>query len=620
MVIASRFSLLCAVLLAVAMACSEYNNDPVDPGTPTDRTPPGITAVTTIDAYDIEVVFNEGLNRTTAQDLDHYLLTENSTPPISSAWAATPGDTITIVSAVLLPDLKTVALHTSTTMASRNCDLAVEGVADTHGNEINEAVEKSFRASDDADATAPEIVRRFPAPGATGVAVGFPVRIQFSEPLNSHAFALSKAGSPVAVVLSQFDPTTWELKPVDLLEYDTEYTVDASASDGGNPMAPVQWTFRTTATIDETPPTLVSTAPSNLSAGAAVTANLSATFSEPMDQEYSQVALTPDPGDGTATWSEDGRTVTFNPDAALQDDQQYTFAIYPGDVRDLAGNEIERLYTIVFTTAGALEKGSIAGTLMGDPGTQAADPTGAVVIAGDAPFDPGPFNTFSSTVVAPNNTYNVLRLADAAYYLVAIKDTNHDGRLEPGSGDAVGAYGIDSWPGEPDSIAIVNGSHVTNRNFPLTDPTSVRGTVTYSGASAGGSFVTYVALFDTTGFDTLTVPTVTVQTAWPDTPAWEMLSLDQGFGDAVYYVRAFLDVNTNGTYEAATDPVGMYGGTGTPTPLNVTNGVDFKGVVVPLADPVVSGPTTVSVSWPAPRHNPAYQLIREIARRGLAGK
>ena len=128
----------------------------------------------------------------------------------------------------------------------------------------------------------------------------------------------------------------------------------------------------------------------------------------------------------------------------------------------------------------------------------------------------------------------------------------------------------------------------------LTDPSAVLGTVTYSGASVG-SFTTYVALFDTTAFDTTSVPTVTVLAQWPDAPAWAMLSIDEGFGDAVYFVRAYLDVNANGTYEAAIDPVGMYGGTSTPTPLNVATGVDFKDIVIPIADPAGGSAATASV-------------------------
>jgi hypothetical protein len=50
-------------------------------------------------------------------------------------------------------------------------------------NTIKTASQTAFISSADADVTPPHVVRRTPAPGATGLSVGTIVVMQFSEPV-----------------------------------------------------------------------------------------------------------------------------------------------------------------------------------------------------------------------------------------------------------------------------------------------------------------------------------------------------------------------------------------------------------------------------------------------------
>src|SRR5262249_15873225 len=148
----------------------------------------------------------------------------------------------------------------------------------------------------------------------------------------------------------------------------------------------------------------------------------------------------------------------------------------------LAGNGIVGLHTVQFTTGAYLDGGSIAGTITGDAGSPAADPTGGTVIATDSnPFDGPNFNVFQTTKLAAADTYSLIYLPNGLYYIVCVLDTNHDGDFDPSTGDAVGGYGVNfaSDPPDlhPDSLSVEGGAHLTGKNFTLYDPSTASGTV-----------------------------------------------------------------------------------------------------------------------------------------------
>jgi len=628
-----RLSLVAAVLLAFALAaCGDDDNT----AAPNDTTPPGVSTVTPVDDHHIDITFSEQVTKSSAEDESNYAITPAPIPVSPKGGAAAAGG-ITVAGATLKGDNKTVTISTQSSMAGLNLQVTVHDVSDMTGNKIGEAgLVKPFTGSNTTDETPPSVVSHAPLANATNIVINATVVVHYSEAIQSASslwFAGPGAGvasgnlpasAQGGVSFSQnIDGSTLTLTLNTPLAYSQLYTVTVNATDfAGNPSGTTQWSFTTSANTDHTPPTLVSTVPANLAAGVDVNADLSLTFSEAMDQENFLVELVPDPGDGVATWSNGGKTVTFNPAAALLDDTQYTFTIFPNGVFDLAGNGIVGVHTVQFTTASTLAGGSIGGTVTGDPGTGANDPTGEQLIVADGnPFSSA-VNVFGSATVAGNNTYNVLYLPDHLYYVITVMDTNHDGDLDPSSGDAVGGFGVDVANGDldPDSIAVVGGAHVTGKNFAMYDPTTASGTVTYNG-TAKGDYPIYVGLFDTNGFSITDEPLAATDAFGPEHD-W-LYNSGEGalaggpFVEGNYYIGAFMDINSSGSFEPLVDPAGFYGGLPAPTAVNLTNGADRTNIVIPISDPapglVVRG--TASVVWPKAKPNASFQRLVDFVRQ-----
>lgn len=616
-----RLALIAAVLLACALAaCGENDNS----AAPNDTTPPSVSTVTPVDDHHIDIAFSEQVTKTSAEDESNYIITPAPIPVSPKGGAAAAGG-ITVAGATLKGDNKTVTLATDQSMAGLNLQVTVHDVSDMTGNKIGEGGSgKTFTGSNTTDETSPSVVSHAPLAGATNIAVNATVVVNYSEAIQSASaawFAGPGAGAASGSALGgvsftqEIDGSKLTLTLTSPLAYSQLYTVTVNADDfAGNPSGTTQWSFTTTANNDHTPPTLVSTVPANLAAGVDVNADLSLTFSEAINQNEFNVELAPDAGDGVATWSNGGKTVTFNPTAPLTVDTQYTFTIFPNGVFDLAGNGIVGVHTVQFTTAATLAGGSIGGTVTGDPGTGANDPTGAQLIATDSnPFNQETFHVFGSNTVAGNNTYNVLYLPDNLYYIITVMDTNHDGDLDPSSGDAVGGFGVDIPNNDldPDSIAVAGGAHVTGKNFAMFDPASVSGTVTYTGELTGPVLV---GLFDTNGFSIDDTPIAGTDAFGIDNE-WIINQLDSGFTEDTVYVGAFMDVNLNGDYDPASEPAGFYGGLPTPTSVSLSNGVDRTGIVVPISDPVPGLIVTAPVLWPKAKHNPAFQRLVDMVRQ-----
>jgi methionine-rich copper-binding protein CopC len=625
--IRSRLSLVAAALLALSLAaCGDDSN----PTTPNDTTPPGVTNVTPVDAYHIDITFSEQVTKSSAEDEANYTITETGAVPVAPRGIATAkGAGFAIVGATLKNDNKTVTLATGTSMSGFNFDVTVHNVSDMTGNKIGEAgATKPFTGSGTPDVTAPSVVSHTPLSDATNIVINATVVVTFSEAIKT-ATAQWVPGSPLTNArkaalgvgvgfTSAIDGAKLTLTPDAPLAYNQTYTVIVSGTDAaGNAGGNTSWSFTTTANNDHTPPTVVSTSPANGATYVALDANLSITFSESIDSSRSNVELVPDPGAGVATWSNGGKTVTFNPNASLLTNQQYTLTIFPNGVYDWAGNGIVGLHTVTFTTGATLAAGSIAGTVTGDAGSAAADPTGATVIASNSnPFVGGSFSVFNSTKVAGNDTYSMPNLPDGLYYIVSVLDTNHDNDLDPSTGDAVGAFGVNISLGDtnPDSLAIEGGTHLTGKNFTLYDPSTASGTVQYTGA-INGDYPVFVGLFDTNGFTVTSQPVVGTQASGID-HVWEFNTIEGTFQEGNYYLGAFMDVSGDGNYQPATEPAGFYGGLPAPTALNMANGHDNLGLVIHITDPVVtaSAPAPAMI-WPKAKHNVGFQHLVEFIRQ-----
>jgi len=620
----SAFPASILVIMLALIACSDDGGG--TGGTP-DTTPPAVTSVTPVDRFHVDVAFNENLGRESAEDEYNYVIIEQTvvlTPARPEDWSESPGDTLRVLAASLNSDQMTVSLTTEG-MAAVPYDVSVTGVADASGNAITSTAATSFTGTTDPDVTAPEIVYRSPAPNATGAGVGQPLVVQFSEPVvystvDGSLAWISDGGQGVGHQTSSDDGVRFTFSPNDPLEYAALYWVTFSFVEdfSGNTMPVTTWSYTTTSVVDATPPTLVSSVPANLATNVNVNTNLSLTFSEAINQTVFNVQLSPDPGDGVPTWSNGGKTLTFDPDLPLVDDQQYILAIFPDGVRDLAGNGIADVVVIHFTTGSALASGSIAGTLSGDPNSNyASDPTGATVVAATySPLLGDDFLVGGTDVVAGNNTYDIRYVRDEVYYPIAVLDSNDDGDIDPSTGDAIGAFGIDlsTLDLEPDSVTISGGNRVTGVDFPLFDPSAITGTVQYEGGYDWNVYNVLVGLFDTIGFDPTDPPVYATQAYWPERE-WQFSTLDNGLVDGDYYVGAFLDVNSNFQYDPAIDPAGLYGGV-PPTAVNVESGSDVLSLVITLQDPAVTAGPSHSVLWPtSSKPNATFRWLCEAVRQ-----
>jgi methionine-rich copper-binding protein CopC len=614
--IRSNLSLVAAALLAVSLAACGSDSSPT--GTPTDTTPPGVESVTPVDAYHIDIAFTEKVTKSSAENEANYTIVSTGPTPVAPRGNNAAGGGLLIAGATLKNDDKTVTVATETSMSGFDFSVTAHGVSDMTGNKIGSSgVSKPFSGSNTTDSTAPTLVSHTPLSGAANIAVNATVTATFSEAIENGTATWTYDGGTIPFT-SAHDGATLTLTPDAPLPYNTTFTVMVAGTDfAANAGTNTSWSFTTQANNDRTPPTLVSTSPANLATNVNEAANLSITFSEAINQTESNVVLVPDPGDGVATWSNGGKTITFDPTNFLQPNTQYTLTIFPNGVKDLAGNGIVGLHTVQFTTGAYLASGAIAGTITGDAGTPAADPTGATVIASNSnPFNGPNFSVFQSTKVTAGNTYDLIYLPNGLFYIVCVMDTNHDGDLDPSTGDAVGGYGV-TFPNDldPDSVAVDGGAHVSGKNFTLYDPSTASGTVQYTG-SVKGTYPILVGLFATSGFSPTDVPVAGTE-AFDVDNQWSFNSIDGSIPEGTYYVGAFMDVNNDGSYQPASEPAGFYGGLPAPTALTMANGHDNIGVVIHITDPAaaVAGAPAAAMIWPKAKHNAAFQHMVEVVRQ-----
>lgn len=620
----TRLAWLAVVGLMAAylgIGCSDDN--PSDGGT-ADTTPPVVSNVTAIDVQHVQVTFDEEVSASSAENTSNYSIVE----VVLVNAAAAPGDDsrsaespaiVGIASATLLANKTTVLLSLYDSMSGMQYNLTVSGIRDARGNAMESDQSTEFTGTDAPDETAPTIVSRSPAPGATGVGTSQSVIVTFSELMQQstvvEAFSWTHEGGTVQAVVQQTENTEYTFSPVEALSVNTLYTVTLATTAldlAGNPLAETSWTFRTTGTVDTTPPHLVSTVPANGATNVSTTVTLTLTFSEAIDpSSMENILVTPQPGEGVEEWSNGGKTVSFTPYEPLLDDTQYTLVLPEGSYRDLSGNANIAMSTIQFTTGSSFETGRINGTVSGDPlSAHASDPTGAIVVATTqllfSEGEGGP-DVIGVGEVLANNTYSIIHLPDSTYYPFAIMDSNGDGQLDPECGDAIGAYGVDvsAMDFTQESVLIEGGSTVNGVDFPLFDPLAICGTIFYDGEAYVQGLETYpyyVGAFDSETFDPQNPGNPAFGTdgsslVW--NPNYSINTLDGGLEPGTYYVGCFLDVNMSGSYEPDVDPAGFYGTIEDPAPVTVGDGTDALDIDIHLADPV-GVPTLAARAWKAP--------------------
>jgi Big-like domain-containing protein/K319-like protein len=318
-------------------------------GNAPDLTPPTVTGVsplsgatgvaigTTVTATFSEAVAPASVSTTT------FLL--NGTSPV--AGTVTLNGTI----ATFTPS---APLAYATTYTAR----VTTGVQDLAGNNLAADFVWSFTTGPAPDLTPPTVTSVAPLSGATGVAIGATVTATFSEAVAPASVStttfLLNGTSPVAGTVT-LNGTTATFTPSAPLAYATTYSarITTGVEDlaGNNLAADFVWSFTTGPPPDQTPPTVTDVTPLDGATNVAVSATVSATFSESLDPASVSTAsflLTGGaPVAGTVTLN--GTTATFTPSAPLAGNTTYIARITTA-VQDLAGNNLTADATWSFTT------------------------------------------------------------------------------------------------------------------------------------------------------------------------------------------------------------------------------------------------------------------------------
>ena len=171
------------------------------------------------------------------------------------------------------------------------------------------------------------------------------------------SLAVSDATSGPASTSYQVDGGSWQAYAGPFgVTADGQHTVEYASTDtAGLTEAMISVAFK----IDSVEPLVSSTAPRG--AGTTTTSPVVVTFSEPMNRASAEAAFTIQPGiNGVFSWSADNRTMTFQPDRALDPGRDYYVTIGT-NAKDVAGNALPQTVTFSFTPVATLPPSGAVG-------------------------------------------------------------------------------------------------------------------------------------------------------------------------------------------------------------------------------------------------------------------
>jgi len=329
-----------------------------------DTTPPTVVSTAPPDAQTevgvntiVTATFSEAMNASTINATTFTIKTTSGGTPVAGSVTYNPA-TLTATFSLTFP-LANSTNYTAT---------ITTGVKDLAGNAM--AANKVWAFTTIADTTPPVVSSRTPANNATNVAVSSTVTATFSEAMDATTingtttnFTVKTTSGGVAVPGAvTYDAATRKatFTPTSPLANNTDYTatVTSGVKDAaGNAMAANDvWTFKTIA--DTTPPIVASTSPADNATGVAISATVTATFSEAMDATTingttTNFTLKTTSGGvavpGTVTYDAGTKVATFTPSSSLATNTVYTATVTTG-VKDAAGNAMAANKVWAFTT------------------------------------------------------------------------------------------------------------------------------------------------------------------------------------------------------------------------------------------------------------------------------
>ena len=253
-------------------------------------------------------------------------------------------------------------------------DFDFNAVADLANNPLASSTSYNFSTAALADTTAPTVSNYSPLDGATGVAVGSPIVLSFSEPVragsgnivlrDSSGNAVQTFAVASAPQLS-FSGNTLRIDPSADLAPGAGYRVDLDAGSvkdvaGNNYAGTTSYDFSTAMAADTAAPLVLSFLPTDEATGVAVGSHIVVQFSEAIARGTGTIVLRNNAGTPIETWqsataaqlSIAGNTLTINPSADLAEGSSYRVDFDFGAVVDAAGNRFAGSTTYNFSTAG----------------------------------------------------------------------------------------------------------------------------------------------------------------------------------------------------------------------------------------------------------------------------
>jgi methionine-rich copper-binding protein CopC len=206
---------------------------------------------------------------------------------------------------------------------------------------------KSFTTGGVPDTTAPAVVSRSPAAGATGVDAGVDISVTFNERLReiqSQRFTVRTASGDAVTgnTNGSADGKTLVFDPAAPLFAGTAYTATVTliADVNGNQAADVSWSFTVAGVADTTAPTIVARSPVNLEQNVAPDTVVSITFSEPVTGANGQNIQLRGDFDivvpATVSMPAGSLTATITPSAPLTGGVYYRVLVR--NIKDAVGN------------------------------------------------------------------------------------------------------------------------------------------------------------------------------------------------------------------------------------------------------------------------------------------
>ena len=256
-------------------------------------------------------------------------------------------------------------------------DFDFNAVADLANNPLASSTSYNFSTAALADTTAPTVSNYSPLDGATGVAVGSPIVLSFSEPVragsgnivlrDSSGNAVQTFAVASAPQLS-FSGNTLRIDPSADLAPGAGYRVDLDAGSvkdvaGNNYAGTTSYDFSTAMAADTAAPLVLSFLPTDEATGVAVGSHIVVQFSEAIARGTGTIVLRNNAGTPIETWqsataaqlSIAGNTLTINPSADLLPGAGYRVDFDFGSVRDLANNNFNGTTSYNFSTAQATD-------------------------------------------------------------------------------------------------------------------------------------------------------------------------------------------------------------------------------------------------------------------------